>query len=169
MFTRAEPGITVMSRVFEVNSTASPAFTGAEPFGPTTLNKNVPGMTPPGGPVGPVGPVGPTDIGSCMRASSLEPMMNSARVKSLRTFLILSLTAKMSLMVGGSGGVTPGRVPRMYCSFSPSALMMWLRPSSGHGDGCQDQVDRVFAFQGNERSYVRKIGLGHIPHLPLMV
>ena len=31
---------------------------------------------------------------------------------------------------GVAQGFAPGRVPRMYCSFSPSALMMWLKASS---------------------------------------
>jgi len=41
----------------------------------------------------------------------------------------LSLAASTSLTVA-AGPLSPGRVPRIYCSFSPSALRMWLRPSS---------------------------------------
>ena len=40
----------------------------------------------------------------------------------------LLLTASTSW--GPAQGFVPGRVPRIYCSFSPSALRMWLRASS---------------------------------------
>jgi len=31
---------------------------------------------------------------------------------------------------GQAQGSVPGRVPRIYCSFSPSALRIWLKASS---------------------------------------
>jgi hypothetical protein len=43
--------------------------------------------------------------------------------------LTLLFIARM-LSIVTSGGVTPGSVPSAYCSFSPSALMMWLSPNS---------------------------------------
>jgi hypothetical protein len=42
---------------------------------------------------------------------------------------MLSFTASTSSTVAG-GPVTPGIVPITYCSFSPSALITWLNPSS---------------------------------------
>lgn len=39
-------------------------------------------------------------------------------------------------------------VPKIYCSFSPSALRMWLSPQLLHGDGGENLVDRVLPLDG---------------------
>ncbi|OUM99373.1 MAG: hypothetical protein BAA04_10200 [Firmicutes bacterium ZCTH02-B6] len=99
-----------------------------------------------------------------MTLFNLPASTNSVRVTSLRVFRMVSLIARISLMLGGvAGGVTPGRVPRTYCSFSPSALMMWLSPSS---DKAMDAKIKLMEF--SRVSEISGVMLGKLAWLTLL-
>jgi hypothetical protein len=42
----------------------------------------------------------------------------------------VTLLLTVSTSRGQAQGLAPGKVPKIYCSFSPSALRMWLKASS---------------------------------------
>jgi len=89
----------------------------------------------PSGPVAPVAPVAPVGpVGPCMGEAASAPCIFAFR-KSWFCTAVSSMLRTLSVAVSTSptvaeGPLRPGRVPRIYCSFSPSALRIWLSPSS---------------------------------------